>query len=81
MTLAATWAQIEMKAGKSRAQAMRELNAATGYNAKYAQLIRWESGERNPRPEVRRYMMRIALAHVLPWVDAAKREELTEALL
>lgn len=78
MTLAATFLEAELANGKTTAKILDELKAATGYACDHSTLYRWKNGERNPRPEVRRYMLKRALPHLLrqglPTPDAGLRE-------
>lgn len=65
MTLAATYVESEMALGKKTNQIITELSKATGYKIDHSTLFRWKNGERNPRPEVRAYMLKKALPYAL----------------
>jgi hypothetical protein len=85
MTLAATFIEAEHAAGKTTPKILDDLNAATGYNADGVSLYRWRVGERNPSPEVRRYMLRKAIPYLAKsWelgLGRAQVNEIAEKLL
>jgi len=67
MTLAATWLAAEANNGRTKADARRAMNEATGMRTTAGDVYRWETGERHPRhAEVREYMLRIAVPYLLP---------------
>lgn len=80
MSLAKTWLEAELASGKDRQQATDDLNAATGYNADWVTVHRWINHDRNPRKEVREYMMRIAIAHLIGGITKKQLDLLTESL-
>jgi hypothetical protein len=85
MSLCTTFIEAELNAGKTTAKIIKELSEATGYAVDHSTLFRWKSGERNPRPEVRRIMLRKALPYLLGQSGArptgATLRDLVEALL
>jgi hypothetical protein len=67
MTLAATWLAAEANNGRTKADARRAMNEATGMRTTAGDVYRWETGERHPRhAEVREYMLRIAVPYLVP---------------
>lgn len=65
VTLVKTWLSLLADQGKSKADALRELNKKLGTNYQSNHLSRWERGERAPAPDARVEMMRLVLPHVL----------------
>lgn len=80
MSLAKTWLAAELAAGKTRIKAMEDLNRATGYRANHVQVYRWLNGGRDPRAEVRKYMIAIALPYVTSGLTDKQVKYLSEAL-
>lgn len=81
MSLAKTWLAAELAAGKTRIKAMEDLNKATGYRANHVQVYRWLNGERDPRAEVRQYMLAIAIPHVIKGISDKQVKYLSEVLV
>lgn len=80
MSLCETWLESELEKGKTQRQAMDEMSKACDYKVSYVHVLRWRNGERNPRPEVRRYMMERAIPYMLKRTDWTLKEYV-EALL
>lgn len=78
MNLATTFMEAELAKGKTTVKIIAELAEATGYSCNPSTMYRWRNGERNPGPEVRRYMLKRVLPYLvaqgLPKADAGLRE-------
>ncbi len=65
MTLVQSWLDVELIPGRTKADALRDLNQSLGTQYKSNRLYEWISGSRPIPDAVRDYMMRVAIEHVL----------------
>lgn len=72
MALVKNWVWTYSREGRSKADALRDLNASLGTKYDSSHLSRWERGEREPGPDARFQMILRVLPAVLP--EATKRE-------
>ena len=66
MSLATTYLEARLAAGKTMPQIMSELARAHGRPVARTTLFRWQNGERSPGRAVREVMLRAAIPHVIP---------------
>lgn len=64
-TIAGAWIESRAAAGLSKAEALRQLNAALGTHYRQSRLYEWIAGIYSPERPVRLYMLRQALPHIL----------------
>ena len=61
-----TWLAVELAVpGRTRADALIELNAECGTNYRHSELSRWMRGVRRPSEDALRYMRHVAIGKVL----------------
>lgn len=65
MSLIDSWLAVELIPGKTKADALREMNAALGTQYRSNRLYEWLTGKRPIPDPVRDYMMRVSIEHVL----------------
>jgi hypothetical protein len=65
MTLVQSWLDTELIPGRTKADALRDLNRVLGTRYQSNRLYEWISGARSIPDPVRDYMMRIAIEMVL----------------
>lgn len=76
VSLVKTWLQTYLRGGKSKADALRDLNASLGTKYDSSHLSRWERGERSPNSDARYAMLLVALPSVF---GRCTRKEIAEA--
>jgi len=80
MPLIQNWVCAFESLGKSKADALRELNAELGTRYDTSHLSRWERGERMPGPEAQHVMRLAVLRWALPDATAKEIADLAEMM-
>lgn len=76
VSLVKTWLEAYIRGGKSKADALRDLNASLGTKYDSSHLSRWERGERSPNSDARYAMLLVALPFVF---GRCTQKEIAEA--
>lgn len=82
VTLVRNWLKVYVEAGRTKADALRELNAELGTKYDSSHLSRWERGEpgRSPSSEARYVMLLKVLPTIIANPTPKRVKEAAEAL-